>query len=141
MWRSIALGVTFAALGANALALDQAAKGRAAVLDLLKDPGSAQFRKTYVNGQYFCGEVNAKNSYGGYVGFRRFAAGATAAIEPAEGDPGFEQIWRVSCWPAEKLKAYLKAEKDRSDAFNREVERQREEIKQMNAERDRERAQ
>jgi len=47
-----------------------------------KDPGSAQFTKLtigqdkYVNGLYhLCGEVNAKNSYGGYAGFQRFIAG------------------------------------------------------------------
>lgn len=42
----------------------------------LKDPDSAQFRSV-TSGQkgdqvYYCGEVNAKNSYGGYEGFQRF---------------------------------------------------------------------
>ncbi len=49
------------------------AQGKIAVLDLLKDPISAQFRNllTYRD-KYFCGEVNAKNSMGGYSGFTRF---------------------------------------------------------------------
>ncbi|WP_070401292.1 hypothetical protein [Hydrogenophaga sp. PML113] len=50
------------------------------VSDRLKDPGSAQFRNVrvqqYLQGplKIICGEINAKNSYGGYVGFRQFAA-------------------------------------------------------------------
>lgn len=41
----------------------------------LKDPASAQFRNVSVNRRTktICGEVNAKNEYGGYVGFRWFA--------------------------------------------------------------------
>lgn len=45
----------------------------------LKDPESAQFRKIYFapfkngeKGAYICGEMNAKNGYGGYVGFTPF---------------------------------------------------------------------
>lgn len=40
------------------------------------DPSSAQFRdERYYNtsfGEVYCGEVNGKNSFGAYVGFRRF---------------------------------------------------------------------
>jgi len=50
----------------------------------LKDPGSAQFRNVrlvdFDEGKVICGEINAKNSYGGYVGFKRFVAG------PFQGD-------------------------------------------------------
>lgn len=45
----------------------------------LKDPDSAQFRNIVVRKSSdgkgifgVCGEINAKNSYGGYVGFRPF---------------------------------------------------------------------
>lgn len=44
----------------------------------LKDPGSVQYRNLFVSKQqgddalFLCGEVNAKNAYGGYVGFRQF---------------------------------------------------------------------
>lgn len=38
----------------------------------LKDPASAQFRDVHANGPAVCGEINSKNSYGAYVGFRRF---------------------------------------------------------------------
>lgn len=41
----------------------------------LKDPESAKFRKLHrgVKG-IICGEVNSKNSFGGYTGFTRFLA-------------------------------------------------------------------
>lgn len=40
-----------------------------------KDPDSALFRDLYISNKAtptLCGEVNAKNSYGGYVGYKRF---------------------------------------------------------------------
>ena len=51
-----------------------------AVKAILKDPESAQFRNFYTKSwtgkpspmDPVCGEVNAKNSYGGYIGFTRF---------------------------------------------------------------------
>ena len=51
-----------------------------AITNQLKDPESAQFRGlrvvSYAGGAVVCGEVNAKNSYGGYGGFARFVANA-----------------------------------------------------------------
>ena len=43
----------------------------------LKDPGSAQFDDVAATllsdgTTYICGKVNAKNSYGGYIGFKPF---------------------------------------------------------------------
>mgnify|MGYP001041100252 CR=1 FL=1 len=53
---------------------------QAAVRDTLKDPVSAKFKRDAIqpadlagDGLYY-GCVNAKNSYGGYVGFRPFLA-------------------------------------------------------------------
>ncbi|WES69663.1 hypothetical protein [Superficieibacter sp. HKU1] len=48
------------------------------VRNLMKDPDSTTFRnlRGIINSQgvkYVCGEVNAKNSYGGYVGYKPFA--------------------------------------------------------------------
>lgn len=67
------------------------AEARKAVADTLRDPGSAQFRalRTKVDSgvQIVCGEVNGKNAYGGYVGFRTFIyvpRAAVAAIAPDE---------------------------------------------------------
>lgn len=54
-----------------------------AVRETLKDPDSANFKwlavpateiETDVGGVFYCGLVNAKNSYGGYVGFQPYAA-------------------------------------------------------------------
>lgn len=49
----------------------------------LKDPDSAKFQNLriadYEGGKVVCGELNAKNSYGGYVGFKRFVSGVTSA--------------------------------------------------------------
>jgi hypothetical protein len=47
------------------------------------DPASAQFRNVRLvdkvkGDDVVCGEVNAKNSYGAYVGFRKFYYSATA---------------------------------------------------------------
>lgn len=57
----------------------------------LKDPSSAQFRNVRVQ-QYLqgplkivCGELNAKYSYGGYVGFRQFAASPAAVYMEYRG--------------------------------------------------------
>jgi hypothetical protein len=41
-----------------------------AIRQKLKDPDSAQFRRLEIKGNKACLEVNAKNSFGGYVGFR-----------------------------------------------------------------------
>lgn len=53
----------------------------------LKDPSSAQFRNVRIvswgSEKVVCGEINAKNSYGGYVGFKRFVGSPTrVTIEP-----------------------------------------------------------
>ena len=49
----------------------------------LKDPDSARFQNVrlvpYASGKVVCGEVNAKNSYGGYVGYTPFVAGVLGA--------------------------------------------------------------
>ena len=46
-----------------------------AVRDRLKDPNSAQFSNVKVVEGLVCGEVNAKNSFGGYAGRQRFWGG------------------------------------------------------------------
>lgn len=38
----------------------------------LKDPSSAKFRETKTVGPAVCGEVNARNAYGAYAGFKHF---------------------------------------------------------------------
>lgn len=52
-----------------------------AIAEQLKDPDSAQFKNLrvvqFASGALVCGEVNAKNSFGGYSGFQRFIANAS----------------------------------------------------------------
>lgn len=89
-----------------------------AVLSSLKDPESAQFK----NIKGYCGEVNSKNSYGGYVGFKKFVSvkGATV-LEGAEGvDPlTFTLIWEAHCTP-NKLSIEERSECVK-DAYNQAI--------------------
>lgn len=56
------------------------AGAKRAVSDLFKDPDSVRFRDVAIYQRYnseqrfLCGEVNAKNSYGAYVGYKTFYA-------------------------------------------------------------------
>ena len=66
----------------------------------LKDPDSAQFRNQFVGKKGVpCGEVNSKNSFGGYTGFQRFVAsgGGLAFFENEVPADEFEELWRQMC--------------------------------------------
>lgn len=59
----------------------------------LKDPDSAKFRNSYFsNNGCFCGEFNAKNSSGGYVGFRRFAINVSSMSDNSATIEGTEIV-------------------------------------------------
>lgn len=78
-------------------------KARKAVADSLKDPPSARFDGIVKKPEAVCGFVNAKNSYGGYVGRTRFAyVTKTGAI--------FLEV------PITTVNQYNIAEYDRNDA-------------------------
>ena len=47
-------------------------KAKRAVTELLIDPSSAEFRNVSVRENAVCGELNAKNKMGAFVGFSRF---------------------------------------------------------------------
>lgn len=73
-------------------------RAREAVTARLKDPDSAKFRNERVVGEdrFVCGEVNAKNSAGGYVGFSSYAAfrqddGSYVAFLESEGQTTFKE--------------------------------------------------
>lgn len=75
-------------------------KGR--IKALLKDPGSAEFQNTFVSrklgGPVVCGEVNAKNSFGGYTGFQRFVSGGTVqALESQMKAGEMDETWSQVC--------------------------------------------
>lgn len=78
-------------------------KGKDAVKQRLKDPESVQFRKTYFHRgksgvPVACGQVNAKNSMGGYTGFQRFVSGASVELTYLEKEvDGFAKVWNELC--------------------------------------------
>lgn len=79
---------------------------KSALTKTLKDPSSAQFKNMVAYGSpnsvivtFLCGEVNAKNSYGGYIGFRRFftIGEHTSEIENDKNGYVFDQMWPTTC--------------------------------------------
>lgn len=66
-----------------------------AVKRTLKDPSSAEFRKQ----QGLCGEVNARNSFGAYGGFRRFVVISESLVMTEADMPpdAFAQLWASGC--------------------------------------------
>lgn len=72
------MSILLAMLAAASVSGTPTAAEKAAVLSVmqshLKDPASAQYRWLAKRpGGHYCGMVNAKNSYGGYIGFQPFA--------------------------------------------------------------------
>ena len=83
-------------------------KAKEGVSSQLKDPSSVQFRNVagYDKGQpgytMLCGELNAKNSFGGYTGFRHFTylAGVLVTNElegNGQWENHFNRNWNTSC--------------------------------------------
>ncbi len=73
-----------------------------AVRARLKDPGSAEFSGWIFNdhnGDIACGEVNAKNSYGGYTGAQKFIYTRGMSPEVVLADDilrdVFETLWSI----------------------------------------------
>lgn len=61
------------------------------VKEKLSDPDSGKFRKLYApltNAKFVCGEVNGKNQFGAYSGFRKFFVinGKAVILDQAESD-------------------------------------------------------
>jgi hypothetical protein len=77
--------------------------GQNALKNKLKDPESATFRNVefYSGGSVpvTCGEVNARNSFGGYSGFERFiAAGSQLQVLESEMAAGeMSKVWAQLC--------------------------------------------
>lgn len=68
----------------------------------LKDPDSAQFRNAFyseaIGVPVTCGEVNSKNSLGGYVGFQRFIAGGDLLFLETQMAAGeMDKSWKLIC--------------------------------------------
>lgn len=74
---------------------------------MLKDPDSVQFRELFIADkamQTLCGEVNGRNSYGGYVGYRRFYYTGRPALDEIEtpGDSVFASMYPKMCGSVRK---------------------------------------
>lgn len=76
------------------------ARAREQVTSRLKDPGSAQFQDvTYdATSRVACGQVNAKNSFGGYTGFQQFWVQLPADADPVVWiDSGKDRLAQELC--------------------------------------------
>lgn len=92
---------------------DAAREGKELARERMKDPESAKLRNLFVSSRgptetedslanvlFLCGEINAKNSYGGYIGFHRFAASKEGGFTLEEDDDygAFRQVvWDKYC--------------------------------------------
>lgn len=69
----------------------------------LKDPDSAEFRGFFpgeANGNVMgCGEVNSKNTFGGYTGFKKYVSGGGDTVGFEGETAGFEEAWNTYCAP------------------------------------------
>jgi hypothetical protein len=82
------------------------ARGEEAVAANLKDPSSAQFRNVFfhmakIDGKdapISCGEVNSKNSFGGYNGYQRYISAGTPELSYLEEEVAdFSRAWKIMC--------------------------------------------
>lgn len=67
----------------------------------LKDPSSAQFKDVRIvkvpEGKVVCGQVNAKNSYGGYAGYKYFIASAQRQVLEQRGEVWIYDALEYAC--------------------------------------------
>lgn len=78
-------------------------RGKDAVRARLKDPKSAEFKEVYFsrgkdNVPMTCGQVNSRNSFGGFVGFQHFvSAGSEGNTFLATEVDDFAKVWNRFC--------------------------------------------
>lgn len=110
----------------------QVAAAKSRIEGSLKDPTAAEYRNltpvlftssTGESSHTVCGEVNAKNGFGAYVGFRRFIyeeRDKSVAFEPArDASPLTQKFFEVSyllgCTPQAELDAICKVNPERCE--------------------------
>ena len=88
--------------------------GKELVLETLSDPNSAEFKDVFRSSfrgkdgiEATCGQVNAKNKFGGFVGFRKFyVVGGHVSIVDKSGEAYmteyYEKLWKIVCEPDEE---------------------------------------
>jgi hypothetical protein len=66
------------------------------VKNMMKDPDSAKFQQVrlvdFNGGKVVCGQVNSKNSYGGYAGYTNFVASSSSATLFESGNTKYPEI-------------------------------------------------
>jgi hypothetical protein len=67
------------------------------VANQLKDPSSAQFKNLKFDGSVVCGEVNGKNSMGGYVGYAQFHVFGNSVLVDTNEDEYMGKIAKKLC--------------------------------------------
>jgi len=73
-----------------------------AVRERLKDPDSAQFKEVFFNNKggihAVCGQINSKNSYGGYSGYKYFISAGSKEMTFIENEVSdFSKVWNKFC--------------------------------------------
>lgn len=71
---------------------------RALVRERSKDSDSLKFRNEFTaQAGIYCGEVNGKNSFGGYVGFVKFIAEGKTLLMDEGQTKTFKEAWQKFC--------------------------------------------
>jgi hypothetical protein len=76
------------------------AMGEKYVKEKIREPASAQFRNQFIGkGGAPCGEVNAKDAFGAYLGYQRYISVARELTMLAQDLPPdeFEESWQEMC--------------------------------------------
>lgn len=76
------------------------AMGEKYVKEKIREPASAQFRNQFIGkGGAPCGEVNAKDAFGTYLGYQRYISVARELTMLAQdlSPDEFEESWREMC--------------------------------------------
>lgn len=69
-----------------------------------KDADSLKFRNEFTaQAGIYCGEVNGKNSFGAYAGFKRFIANGKTVLMDDETTKDFGQAWSEFCTPEKSV--------------------------------------
>lgn len=99
-----------AAIDERKAVLTEVERFKTALTSGFKDPSSAQFKNVVAYGvakplhiAFLCGQVNAKNSYGAYIGFKRFFMIGTSVseVEDSRNGPVINEMWPTTCNGAE----------------------------------------
>ncbi len=70
-----------------------------------KDSDSLKFRNEFTaQPGIYCGEVNGKNSFGGYAGFMRFIASSNTLLMDEGETKAFKEAWQKFCTVKDQVK-------------------------------------